>query len=87
MSLLYAPITDHEETVMTRLNRELAAAGYPREYPVDMDTLQVIENYYARLQRLEPEGWYTWTRTGKGIFYRNCELTPIDPDLWVDIGL
>jgi hypothetical protein len=63
---------------MTRLNAALRDAKYPAEYGVDREVVETIEGYYKRIEAAErlagSAAWFTWTRTGKGVLYRNVEL-------------
>jgi hypothetical protein len=77
-----------ETATITRLRAELLAAGWPRIYDVDVATFEIIENYYRRIQNEElvrwqnagePPNWphplwLTWTKTGKGLQFKGCEL-------------
>jgi hypothetical protein len=67
--MINIPTTPHETAVMTRLNAELRAAGYPTEYAVHRDVVETIEGYYKRIEAAErlagSAAWFTWTRTGK----------------------
>lgn len=88
MTFLWLELTAEETATIASMRGQLRTAGYPKTYPVDRATFEIIENYYKRVQASEiarwraagePEDWpnplwMTWTKTGRGLQFKGCEL-------------
>jgi hypothetical protein len=85
-------VTAKEREVLGRLRTDLQAAGWPRRYRVPVATLELLEEYYHRLQQAEAARWraagepaawpkplwLTWTRGDNGVLFKSCELVAND---------
>jgi hypothetical protein len=59
--------------LVKNLRHELLRNGYPKIYPVDIETLEAVE--CDILEVLEKLGEYPILKCGKqGLFFKNCEL-------------